>query len=118
MEASAGEMRIHDILTEFDVPFEEEYTFDDLVASSGRHLRFDFAVFTDAGDLDFLIEYNGKQHYCATSCFGGRKGLYRQQYNDTQKRRYCQQHDIKLVTIPYIDDNLISYEYIMAAAGY
>ena len=118
MLASVGEIKIHDILTEYDIPFEEEYIFDDLMTSSGKHLRFDFAVFTDDGDLDFLIEYNGKQHYSPVSKFGGRKGLYRQQYNDTQKRRYCQQHNIKLVTIPYFDEGRIDYDYIMRAAGY
>lgn len=118
MLASVGEIKIHDILTEYDIPFEEEYIFDDLMTSSGKHLRFDFAVFTDDGDLDFLIEYNGKQHYSPVSKFGGRKGLYRQQYNDTQKRRYCQQHNIKLVTIPYFDEGKIDYDYIMRAAGY
>lgn len=118
MLASVGEIKIHDILTEYDIPFEEEYIFDDLMTSSGKHLRFDFAVFTDDGDLDFLIEYNGKQHYSPVSKFGGRKGLYRQQYNDTQKRRYCQQHNIKLVIIPYFDEGRIDYDYIMRAAGY
>ena len=61
MLASSGEIKIHDILTEYDIPFEEEYEFDDLVTTSGKHLRFDFAVFTDDGDLDFLIEFQGRQ---------------------------------------------------------
>ena len=118
MLASAGEIKIHDILTKYDIPFEEEYTFDDLTTSKGIPLRFDFAVFTDDGDLDFLIEFQGKQHYSPVSRYGGRKGLYRQQYNDTQKRRYCQQHGIKLISIPYFDEGNLSYDYIMRAAGY
>ena len=116
--ASSGEIKIHDILTEYDIPFEEEYEFDDLVTTSGKHLRFDFAVFTDDGDLDFLIEFQGRQHYMPAGKFGGRKGLYRQQYNDNQKRRYCQQHNINLVAIPYFDEPQLSYDYIMRAAGY
>ena len=118
MEDSKMEMRIHDILTEADVPFQEEYTFPDLVASSGRPLRFDFAVFDDYGDLDFLIEANGKQHYSPVAKFGGYKGLKRQKYNDSQKKSYCARHDIKLVAIPYQDEGRLSYEYIMEAAGY
>jgi len=39
------------------LPFVEEYTFSDLIASSGKPLRFDFAVFDDEGNLDFLIEF-------------------------------------------------------------
>jgi hypothetical protein len=38
--------------------------------------RFDFAIFDDDGNLDFLIEYQGKQHYQAVSKFGGNRGLY------------------------------------------
>lgn len=58
MLASAGERKIHEYLTYGNLPFEEEYTFEDLVAPNGKHLRFDFAVFTDDDELDCLIEYN------------------------------------------------------------
>lgn len=118
MLSSSGEVKIHNILSDYGVPFEEEYEFDDLVASSGRHLRFDFAVFNDDGELDFLIEFQGAQHYKSISKFGGSRGVHKQQYNDMQKRKYCLKHKIKLVTIPYYDENKISYDYIMRAAGY
>lgn len=77
---------------------------------------FDFAVFDDDGELEFLIEYNGIQHYEARERYGGAKALYRQKYNDLQKRKYCQQHNIKLVAIPYWEENLVDYDYIMKAA--
>lgn len=118
MLSSSGEVKIHNILSDYGVPFEEEYEFDDLVASSGRHLRFDFAVFNDDGDLDFLIEFQGVQHYKSISKFGGNRGVHKQQYNDIQKRKYCLKHGIKLVCIPYYDENKITYDYIMRAAGY
>ena len=78
MLASSMEVKIHNILTDYDVPFAEEYEFDDLIASSGRHLRFDFAVFDDDGNLDFVIEYQGKQHYEPSAKFGGKRGFYQQ----------------------------------------
>lgn len=81
-------------------------------------LRFDFAVFTDDGDIDFLIEYQGIQHYEARSKFGGSKGLYRQKYNDAQKRKYCAEHGYTLVAIPYWDYNILDYDYIFKMAGY
>lgn len=59
MLASNMERRIHQILEDNEIPFEEEYTFPDLTSSNGKSLRFDFAIFTDDGDLDFLIEANG-----------------------------------------------------------
>ena len=70
------------------------------------------------GELDFLIEFQGKQHYSSVSKYGGARGLHRQQYNDTLKRKYCLKNRIKLVTIPYYDENKLSYDYIMTAAGY
>ena len=118
MLASNLEVKIHNVLSDYGVPFEEEYEFDDLIASSGRHLRFDFAIFSEDGSLDFLIEANGIQHYKSVSKFGGKRGVQRQQYNDIQKRKYCLEHNIKLITIPYYDESKISYDYIMRAAGY
>jgi hypothetical protein len=118
MRASRGEIKIEEILQMNDMTFVEEYTFPDLVSFSGHPLRFDFAVFDDCGDLDFLIEYQGIQHYEAKSKFGGAQGLYRQKYNDTQKRLYCQEHGITLVTVPYWDESIMDYDYLMRAAGY
>ena len=39
--------------------FTEEFSFPDLISSSGKPLRFDFAVFDDNDELDFLIEFQG-----------------------------------------------------------
>ena len=118
MKASRGEIKIYEILSAAGLNFKEEYSFPDLVSNNGRPLRFDFAVFDDDGKLDFLIEYQGKQHYEPSQKFGGKKGLYQQQFNDNQKRRFCALHDFKLIEIPYTEENLISYDYIMNLAGY
>lgn len=118
MRSSSGEVKIFNILTDAGLPFEEEYEFPDLKSSSGRSLRFDFCVFDDDGDIDFLLEFNGIQHYQPIPRFGGAKGLHRQQYNDTLKKRYCLKNGLRLVTIPYLDENKLSYDYIMRAAGY
>lgn len=117
MRASRGEIKIEEILQNANLFFKEEYTFPDLVSSSGRPLRFDFAVFDDDGDLDFLIEYQGIQHYQPKSKFGGWAGLRKQQYYDMKKRQYCKKHGYKLVIIPYVDEQRIDYQYLMRAAG-
>ena len=118
MKASRGEIKICDILDAAQLTYQEEYSFPDLVSASGHPLRFDFAIFDDAGDLDFLIEYQGIQHYEAKSKFGGAEGLRKQQYHDMQKRKYCKEHNIPLVLIPYWDEGRVNYDYIMQAAGY
>ena len=122
MRASRGEIKIEEILSEAGLNFVEEYAFPDLISSSGRPLRFDFAVFDDEENLQFLIEFQGIQHYLPKSKFGGFSGLKKQQYNDLRKREYCQRHNIILIAIPYTDENKISYDYIMnsyyAAGGF
>ena len=118
MRASYGEIKIEEILKEYGMIFKMEYIFPDLRSPNGKPLRFDFAVFDDEGKIDFLIEYQGKQHYEPSSKFGGTKGFYQQQFNDNKKRRFCALHGFTLIEIPYTEENLISYEYIMEKAGY
>lgn len=118
MRASRGEITIEEILKESGMVFKEEYSFEGLNSPNGRPLRFDFAVFDDDGHLDFLIEYQGRQHYEASSKFGGKKGLYQQQYNDNKKRRFCALNDITLIEIPYTDEHQLSLDYILDRAGY
>ena len=118
MPASRGEIKIEEILTEAGLNFKMEYIFPDLKSENGRPLRFDFVVFDDDNNIDFIIEYQGRQHYEASSKFGGKRGLYQQQHNDNKKRRFCALHDFTLIEIPYTEENLISYDYIMKKAGY
>ena len=96
MRASRGEIKIEEILQDAGLNFTEEFSFPDLISSSGKPLRFDFAVFDDNDELDFLIEFQGIQHYEPKSKFGGISGLRKQQYNDMQKREYCKKNNICL----------------------
>lgn len=118
MRASFGEIKIEEILKDAGLPFKMEYIFPGLRSPNGRPLRFDFVVFDDDGKIDFIIEYQGKQHYEPSSKFGGKKGFFQQQYNDNLKRRFCALHDFNLIEIPYTEENLLSYDYIMEKAGY
>lgn len=118
MKASRGEIKICEILDAAGLTYQEEYIFPDLIATSGHPLRFDFAVFDDDGNIDFLIEYQGEQHYNAKSRFGGTKGLNKQRHNDMEKVKYCQRHNLTLIVIPYWDDQFLDYDYIMKHAGY
>ena len=63
MRASRAEIKIQEILEEAGLNFKMEYSFEGLNSPNGRPLRLDFAVFDDDGNIDFLIEYQGKQHY-------------------------------------------------------
>lgn len=118
MRASRGEIKIQEILQQSGLRFTMEQSFEGLNSSNGRPLRFDFCVYDDDGNIDFLIEYQGKQHYEPSQKFGGKKGFYQQQFNDNKKRRFCALNGITLVEIPYTEENLISYDYILEKAGY
>lgn len=118
MRASRGEIKIQEILERADLPFTMEQSFEGLNSPNGRPLRFDFVVFDDNKNIDFIIEYQGKQHYEPSAKFGGKKGFYQQQYNDNKKRRFCALKGIRLIEIPYYEENLIDYDYIMKKAGY
>lgn len=119
MAKSRGEIKIEAILKENNFNYEMEYIFPDLVADGSKvPLRFDFAVFDDDGNIDFLIEYQGEQHYKAFPRFGGVKGLRRQQHNDSCKKQYCAVHSIPLVIVPYWDYNILDLDYILPYDGF
>lgn len=116
MKSSRAEIKIAEILKLSGLNFKEQYSFPDLIGQGGHALRFDFAVFDDNDELEFLIEYQGIQHYKPKSIFGGMSGLRKQQFYDMEKRQYCKKHNIKLVIIPFWEQNLITYDYIMNLA--
>jgi hypothetical protein len=113
MAMSRGELKIKDILEENNICFEQEYIFPDLITTSGKPLRFDFAVFDDDGNLDYLVEFQGEQHYTSVAHFGGQKHLQTQKFNDLTKRKYCYQKNYKLVAIPYWDYDKLDFSYLI-----
>ena len=62
MRASRGEIKIEEILREAGLNFKMEYIFPELKSPNGKPLRFDFVIFDDDGFIDFIIEYQGRQH--------------------------------------------------------
>lgn len=118
MRSSRGEIKIQEILTEAGLVFDQEHSFPGLVSVNGTPLRFDFCVYDDDGEIDFLIQFQGIQHFEAKSIFGGLSGLRKQQKYDMEKRKYCEQNHIRLLIIPYWDLPRVNYDYIMTAVGY
>ena len=118
MRSSRGEIKIAEILEQNDLDFIEEYSFPDLTSNKGNPLRFDFCVLDLDGEIDFLIEYQGEQHYRPNQKFGKIAKFREQQLYDLRKVEYCKAHNITLIRIPYWDYEIINYDYIMKAAGY
>ena len=107
MKSSRGEIKICDILDAAGLDYQEEYIFPDLVSSSGRPLRFDFAIFED-GEVIALIECQGEQHYSKNKFFTDDSLLIR----DNLKKKFCLENKIPLIEIPYYDYDKIDTEYL------
>ena len=105
MRSSRGEIKIEDILKTAGLVFREEYSFKDLVSLTGRPLRFDFAVFDDEGEIDFLIEFQGIQHYDGLNHGWSNPEKFEEvQKHDNIKFSYCQEHSIPLYYITYLEN--------------
>lgn len=96
---SQNEQKITKLLLENNINFATQYTFSDLKGLNGGRLRFDFAIFKD-NKLSHLIEYNGAQHYI---CPQGKwaENFEQLQTHDKLKKEYCEQNNIRLITIKY-----------------
>lgn len=102
---SKNETKIEQILQNANIKYQKQYTFNDLLASTNRQcdkLRFDFAIFNNQ-NLIYLIEYDGIQHFNIKSAFIKKDiELFKNNLqNDINKNRYCFEHNIPLIRIPY-----------------
>ena len=97
---SKGELTVYNILNDLKYQFEQEYMFKD--CRDKQPLPFDFYI----PSIRTVIEYQGRQHY-EPVCFGGcsvESSLRVFEINkshDIIKRKYCKEHNIELIEIPY-----------------
>lgn len=50
---------------------------------------------------DIIIEYNGQQHYTPVEHFGGELRFKQQIQRDNDLKKYCLEHNLRLLEIPY-----------------
>lgn len=101
---SKGEMLINNWLQDRNIPFQSQYSIDEIILESGRRPFFDFAIFNNNNQLLCLIEYNGKQHYKVTGGWNTEEALQITQNRDKQKRDWCEKLHIPLYVISYQDE--------------
>ena len=95
---SINEAKIAEMLDTLKIQYKQQYSFDDLYSKRKcDKLYFDIAVF-NANILLYLIEYDGIQHF--------ESGHFNQDFsivrtNDLQKNKYCFEHNIPIIRIPY-----------------
>lgn len=120
LRSSFGELQIETILQKNNINYKKEYHFKDLLSEKNNPLRFDFAIFDSNNCLNYLIEYDGEQHYSTQSDKIWKDNFQIRQYRDKIKNQYCIQHNIKLYRIPYWDklkikelEDLIQEKYLV-----
>lgn len=121
--SSKGEAKVKEILLQNNVKFKQEYSFADLInPNTNARLRFDFAVFDNNDNLNYLIEYDGRQHYYGpdTTVWTHYKNKTKEEvfedikFRDDLKNKYCLNHQIILKRIPYWILNNLTYEDILS----
>lgn len=93
--ASLGERAIALFLNENGIDFIEQKTFEGLVGTGGRSLRYDFFI----PHKNILIEFDGRQHFEPLDAFGGEETLELVKEHDSIKNEFAKQNQIKLVRI-------------------
>lgn len=77
---------------------EREKMFDGLKSDS--HLRFDF-YFRTKNHLEYVIEFDGEQHFRPIGRFGGKEGYEETRKRDNIKNNWCYVRGVRLLRIPY-----------------
>ena len=89
---SKQEERIIKLLTKNQILFNYQYQFDDLL-----NKKFDFYV-----NNSYIIEFDGSQHFKYTNTgWDTKEHFERTHKNDLIKNKYCFEHNIPLIRIPY-----------------
>ncbi len=107
---SIGEQQIETLLTNNNIKFIRQYSFQDCISPKIGQLLFDFAIIDNNNNLLYLIEYDGIQHFQPIEYFGGEKNFSYLQECDEIKNQYCKNHNIPLIRIPYNKKGKIKIE--------
>lgn len=98
---SHGEELVSRILESLNIKYESQVRVKDSISNSTFVLDF-YIVYNN---IEYIIEYNGRQHYEAVDQFGGEEAFIKQQQRDANLKNYCSNLNIKLLEISYKEDN-------------
>ena len=112
MGSSVAEYEIGKWLTEHEVNFQREASFDNLRnPETGRKYVFDFKILRSDGSF-FLIEHQGLQHFIARKD-NENFGKQQREVTDKVKKEYCKQQGITLYETLYNEDYIAKLEDIL-----
>lgn len=92
---SKGETFISNYLKEKEIPYTSQY----LCRFGHWRLYADFYLMIN--NKEYVIEYNGRQHYYPVQRFGGEERFQHQVERDQALKEYCECHNINYVEIRY-----------------
>ena len=94
---SYEEENIFNLLKQENINFVYQQKFDNLKGKNNKKLSFDFYI-----DNKYIIEYDGSQHFKYTNSGWDTKEHYERTHkNDLIKNKYCFEHNIPIIRIPY-----------------
>lgn len=109
---SNGERLIKESLQKLNIKYKQEYIFKNCInPKTNQKLKFDFYL----PDYNTCIEYDGEQHFkYSNNGWNNKENFEKVQYRDNVKNQYCEEHNIRLIRIPYTDEDKINAEYILS----
>ena len=98
---SYNEFAIKELLQQNSINFIQQYSFQDCKFKNGYKAHFDFYI-----NNNYIIQYDGQQHfkYHDGNTWNSKQNLQKTRQNDLIKNKYCFEHNIPLIRIPY-DEN-------------
>ena len=104
---SQGEYKVAQILKENGINFEKQKTYKDLRTTKFGAPKFDFYITED----NYLIEYDGQQHFSySDKGWNTKENFEKVKARDELKNKYCREHNIPLIRIPYTQFEDLSIE--------
>lgn len=108
-QISKGVRKIRNLLDQNNISYVMEKTYPSCkFPDTNAAARFDFYI-----NNDFLLEYDGIQHFQERDTKFFRDSLQQRQEHDQYKNQWCKDHNIPLKRIPYTELDNLSLEMIM-----
>lgn len=101
---------IEQLLNINNIFFQKEFWFSNLRGLKNYPLRFDFVIYDNNNSLQYLIEYDGIQHFYYSNgqyTWNNKENYKKQHQHDLIKNKYCFDNNIPLIRIPYDADYTI-----------
>ena len=94
---SKGENKISQLLKENNISFIPQYSFNDCIFETNYPAKFDFYI-----QNKYIIEFDGEQHFkYRDSGWNTKENFDKVKEHDRLKNKYCKEHNIPLIRIPY-----------------